>query len=84
MTTDTAHASSPRRLLTCLGFTVCWLGAAVTGFQATVGENPAPAVRVEQARAERVDSTSCVGCASAEITAPQAHGRGRDVAEHWR
>ena len=66
------------------GFTVCWLGAAVTGFQATVGESPAPAVRVEQAREERVDSTSCVGSASAEITAPQAQSLSRHVAEYWR
>jgi len=32
--------SSKRRLLACCGFAACWLGAAVTGFQATAGDRP--------------------------------------------
>ena len=37
-----------RRALACSGFAVCWLGAAVTGFQANVGVDPGRGLQVER------------------------------------
>jgi hypothetical protein len=72
-----ASPSASRRLLACCGFAVCWLGAAVSGLQATVGDRPVKIVRVEQ---RGVDP----GQARPELATQSANGRGTEPALEGR
>ena len=56
MKTDIPPPSASRRLLAWCGFALCWLGAAVTGFQATVGDGPArPELATQSADSQWAD-----------------------------
>jgi hypothetical protein len=81
MKTDIPPPSASRRLLACCGFAVCWLAAAVTGLQATVGDRPVRVLRVEQR-----------GAGSGELATQSADSRRADptlegptvIREFWR
>jgi hypothetical protein len=84
MKTDARPHSSTRRFLAACGFAACWLGAAVTGFQATVGDGPGGGRRVEQRAPSRIDTGD-----EPQTDAPEApRTPGGDprtaIREYWR
>jgi hypothetical protein len=85
MKTDIPPPSASRRLLACCGFAVCWLAAAITGMQATVGERPGRVLRVEQRGAGPGQARPELATQSADSQrADPAFERRTAIREFWR
>ena len=77
--------SSSRRLLACFGFVACWLGAAVTGFQFTVGDGPGEVLQVEPPAAGPAAPENDPEEGAPEASrAERAGGTRTAIREYWR
>ena len=84
MKTDASAPSPSRRLLACCGFVACWLGAAVTGFQATVGDGPNRSLRIEQPAPAPIETGEEPQNGVQEAPRAKAGGAHTATREYWR